>query len=117
MRWIRQVRRATSGLRLHQLRRRGAVQAAAAAILIVALSSAMLLSGDSSEQKVISVYSPDANYSLPLTQRDNRDYVGLFELLEPLGTVSSRIDAQNWRLRFNGIEAVLPNGSSRVRVH
>lgn len=117
MRWIRQVRRAPSGLRLHEPRRRGSVQVIAAAILILALSSAILLSGDSSEQKVISVYSPVANYSLPLTQRDNRDYVGLFELLEPLGTVSSRIDAQNWRLRFNGIEAVFPNGSSRVRVH
>ena len=82
----------------------------------IGLGFAVFLSGDSSDQKVISVYSPVANYSLPLTQRDNRDYVGLFELLEPLGTVSSRIEAQNWKLRFNGLEAVFPNGSTRVRV-
>lgn len=85
-------------------------------IFAIALGFALLLSGDSADQKVISVYSPMANYSLPLTQRDNRDYVGLFELLEPLGTLSSRTDAQNWRLRFNGIEGVFPNGSTRVRV-
>jgi N-acetylmuramoyl-L-alanine amidase len=85
-------------------------------LLLIALCSAIWLAGDASDQKVISVYSPVANYSLPLTQRDNRDYVGLFELMEPIGTVSSRIEAQNWKLRFNGIEAVFPNGSTRVRV-
>jgi N-acetylmuramoyl-L-alanine amidase len=85
-------------------------------ILLIGLGSAIWRSGDSSDQKVISVYSPVANYSLPLSQRDNRDFVGLFELLEPLGTVSSRTEAQNWKLHFNGIEAVFPNGSTRVRV-
>jgi N-acetylmuramoyl-L-alanine amidase len=89
---------------------------AALLILISALAFAILLSGDSADQRIISVYSPVANYSLLLSQRDNRDYVGLFELLEPLGTVSSRIEAQNWKLRFNGIEAVFPNGSTRLRV-
>ena len=88
-----------------------------AGILVVSLCSAMWLLGDSSAQKVISVYSPAANYSLTLTELDNRDYVGLFEVLEPLGTISSRVEAQNWRLRFNGVEAVFPNGSTRVRVH
>ena len=92
-------------------------QISISSILSIVFASALLLSGDSPDQKVISVYSPVANYSLPLTQRDNRDYVGLFELLEPLGTVSSRVEAQNWKLRFNGIEAVFPNGSTRVRVH
>jgi N-acetylmuramoyl-L-alanine amidase len=86
-------------------------------LLALGLCSALFLSGDSSDQKVISVYSPVANYSLPLIQRDARDYIGLLEMLEPLGTVSSRIDGQNWRLRFNGVEGVFPNGSARVRIH
>lgn len=91
--------------------------AAAVVIFTGAVAFAILLRGDSADQRIISVYSPVANYSLPLTLRDNRDYVGLFELLEPLGTISSRMEAQNWKLRFNGIEAVFPNGSTRVRVH
>lgn len=86
-------------------------------IVVVALGCALFLSGDPSDQNLLSVYSPVANYSLPINQRDGHDYVGLLETLEPFGTVSSRVDGQNWRLRFNGVEGVFPNGATVVRVH
>ena len=81
------------------------------------LSFALFVLGDASEPKLISIYSPIANYSLSLARRGSHDYVGLLEILEPLGTVSSRVEAQNWRLRFNSIEGVFPNGAARVRIH
>jgi hypothetical protein len=44
----------------------------------------------SADEKHISVYSPVAIYTLPVLERAGREYVGLLELLEPLGRVSSR---------------------------
>lgn len=74
-----------------------------------------LLSGAAPE-KHLSVYSVAANYSLPLVQRDGRDYVGLLELLEPLGRVSAKADGNKWRLRYNNVQSEFQVGKSRARV-
>jgi N-acetylmuramoyl-L-alanine amidase len=57
-----------------------------------------------------------ANYSLPLVQREGRDYVGLLELLEPLGAVSAKSDRQHWRLRYNRTDGEFTPGKTRARV-
>jgi len=67
-------------------------------------------------EKHLAVYSVVANYSLPLVERDGRDYVGLLELLEPLGQVSAKTDGSRWRLRYNNVEGVFQEGKSRARV-
>ncbi|MGA8272522.1 MAG: N-acetylmuramoyl-L-alanine amidase [Candidatus Sulfotelmatobacter sp.] len=36
-------------------------------------------------------------------QRQGRDYVGLLELLDPLGTVSAKTDGSRWRIHYNNI--------------
>ena len=59
------------------------ISAASALILL----SVLFLSAAPAE-KQLSVYSTAANYSLTLVQRNGRDYVGLLELLEPLGAVT-----------------------------
>src|ERR1700722_13056070 len=67
--------------------------------------------------KHLSVYSTAANYSLPVVQRDRRDYVGLLEVLEPLGKVSAKFDGQRWRLRYNNrVEGDFFVGKTRIRV-
>ena len=86
-------------------------------LLAIAFGCTLRLAGDASDQKVISVYSPLANYSLSLVERDGSDYVSLLEILEPLGKVSSRVDGQNWRLHFNSTDGVFRNGSARVHIH
>lgn len=80
---------------------------------LIALSS--ILSGAPPE-KHLSVYSVAANYSLTLVQRDGRDYVGLLELLEPLGKVSVRPEGSRWRLRYNRVEGDFQAGKTRARV-
>ncbi|MGC2448024.1 MAG: N-acetylmuramoyl-L-alanine amidase [Candidatus Sulfotelmatobacter sp.] len=77
--------------------------------------SALLLSGATPE-KHLSVYSVAANYSLPLVQREGRDYVGLLELLEPLGRVSAKAEGSRWRLRYNNAQAEFQVGKTRARV-
>lgn len=69
------------------------------------------------DEKRLSIYSPVANYSLNLTERDGRDYVGLLEILEPLGTVSARTEGRRWRLRFNETDAQFAQGNVRARIH
>lgn len=66
--------------------------------------------------KHLSVYSVAANYSLPLVQREGRDYVGLLELLEPLGRVSAKAEGSRWRLRYNNLEAIFQAGNPRAQV-
>jgi len=76
---------------------------------------AMVVSG-APPGKHLSVYSVAANYSLPLVQREGRDYVGLLEVLEPLGKVSAKSDSRGWRLRYNNVEGDFQVGKTRARV-
>lgn len=101
MRWIR----ARENSRLGTLVR-------ASALILV---SALLLSG-APPQKHLSIYSVAANYSLPVTQQEGRDYVGLLELLEPLGRVTAKADSSRWRLRYNNVQAEFQVNKTRARV-
>lgn len=68
------------------------------------------------DEKRLSVYSSSANYSLTVTEKNGTDYVGLFEILQPLGTVNSRSDGRVWRLNFNHVESEFTPGKSRARI-
>src|SRR5271165_648935 len=76
---------------------------------------AIFLSGAAPE-KHLSVFSVAANYSLPLVQREGRDYVGLLELLEPLGKVNARAAGPRWRLRYYREEVDFQAGKSCCRI-
>jgi N-acetylmuramoyl-L-alanine amidase len=74
----------------------------------------LLVSG--APEKHLSVYSTAANYSVPLVQREGHDYVGLLELLEPLGRVTAKADNSRWRLRFNNVQAEFEVNKARARI-
>lgn len=105
MRWTESKRRE----RPHALGARGL--AACSLILLLAI----LLSGAGPE-KHLAVYSVAANYSLPIVQREGREYVGLLEVLEPLGKVNAKSDGARWRLRYNNVEGDFQVGKSHARV-
>src|SRR5579872_1142885 len=75
-----------------------------------------LLLSAATPEKHLSVYSVAANYALPLVQREGRDYVGLLELLEPLGRVSAKAEGTKWRLRYNNVQGEFQVGKTRARV-
>jgi len=112
MRWTRASRSAgvPSGVRIASRPPRGRLTIVAFILLF-----ALLLSGAAPE-KHLSVYSVAANYSLPLVQRDGREYVGLIEVLEPLGTVSGKADGLRWRLRYNNVVGEFQHGKSHARI-
>jgi N-acetylmuramoyl-L-alanine amidase len=86
-----------------------------AILLVSILISAILLSGAAPE-KHLSVYSLAANYSVSIVEHDGHDYVGLLDVLEPLGSVTARSDGQRWRLRYNNVEGDFQVGKNRARV-
>jgi len=67
-------------------------------------------------EKHLSIFSTAANYSVTLVQRDNHDYIGLLEVLEPLGTVSARSDGPRWRVRYNNVAGDFQAGKTRARI-
>lgn len=83
---------------------------------LLLLASALLLRGAPGE-KQISIYSRMANYSLPVVERAGQEYVGLLEVLEPLGNVNSKSSGFKWRFRYNGMESEFTSGKKRIRIN
>ncbi len=83
----------------------------------VLLAVTLLSAAPSENEEHISVYSPVAVYTLPVLERGGREYVGLLELLEPLGSVSSQTDGRHWRLRYNKVDAEFAAGKTRAKIH
>ncbi|MGD0470593.1 MAG: N-acetylmuramoyl-L-alanine amidase [Terriglobales bacterium] len=86
----------------------------ALAILLATLT--LLSAAPSADEKHISVFSPVAIYTLPVLDRGGHEYIGLLELLEPLGRVSSQSDGRRWKLRYNAIDAEFVAGKTRARI-
>ena len=86
--------------------------------VVIALSLACLAlsRAGSADEKRIAIYGATTNYSLPVLDRNGREYVGLLETVEPLGNVNARVDGTRWRLRYNDLEADFTNGKTRVKV-
>lgn len=68
------------------------------------------------DEKRITIYSAAANYSLPVIEHNGQDYAGLFEMLEPLGTVVSKTEGSRWKLRYNDVEGEFTTGKTRARI-
>ncbi len=83
---------------------------------VLLASVALLSAAPSGDEKHISVYSPAATYTLPVLERGGRDYVGLLELLEPLGHVTMNSNGRGLRLRYNSTDAEFVAGNTRARI-
>lgn len=106
-----QIKTADNSTLISELRRKWS-----AGLFGCALIALFALLSGAAPAKHLSVYSVAANYSLPLVQHDGRDYVGLLELLEPLGRVSAKPEGNKWRLRFNNAQSEFQVGKTRARV-
>ena len=85
-------------------------------LLLTFLLLALTLPAGSADEKKITVYSTISNFSLPVYDRNNVEYIGLLEVIEPLGTVNSRSDGLHWKLRFNEADAEFTAGKGRAKI-
>ncbi len=75
----------------------------------------LLAVGFAAEPRRISVYTPQTSYQVDILVRDGVDYVGLTDLLEPLGRVESRVGGGKFTLIFNGGAAEFQDGKRQYR--
>jgi N-acetylmuramoyl-L-alanine amidase len=106
---MRSIRSRASGRSISQSRSAGVF------VCILVFTAVMLVSAAGPE-KHLSVYSTAANYSLPIVQREGRDYIGLLELLDPLGAVSAKSDPPRWRLHYNNILGDFTAGKTHAHI-
>jgi N-acetylmuramoyl-L-alanine amidase len=84
--------------------------------LLLVASCVGILPGLPSDEKRITVYSTAADYSLPVISHNGQDYVGLLEILEPLGQVTAKMDGRTWKFRYEHNEAEFSPGKSRYKI-
>jgi N-acetylmuramoyl-L-alanine amidase len=83
--------------------------------LVVLFAFVLAVSGFADEKR-LTVYSAATSYSLAVREKSGTDYVGLLEVLQPLGSVSTRTDGRAWRLNYNGADSEFTPGKTLARV-
>lgn len=59
-----------------------------------------LLPVSAAEPDRLSIYAPKARYSIPVMTLDGRQYIGVLELIDPLGTPELKAEGKRWKLRI-----------------
>ena len=77
----------------------------------------LILQAGSADEKRIAIYGSSTNYILPVVDRNGHEYVGLLEIIEPLGAVNSHTDGLHWKIRYRDVEADFTNGKARSKIH
>lgn len=67
---------------------------------VLILLAAMVAHVHSAEPKKLVVFAPNTSYSVDVIDRKGVEYVGLIELLEPLGRVEAKPEGKNWVFDF-----------------
>jgi len=84
--------------------------------LVLLLALTLFPAATSADEKRLSVYSSVATYALPVIDRAGHEYVGLLELLEPLGRVSAGKTGPRWRLHYNAIDSEFVPGRTQAKI-
>jgi N-acetylmuramoyl-L-alanine amidase len=90
-----------------------------AAVLAILFAYHATVHAQSADQ--LTVYSPQTTYSVPMLNMQGIPYVGLIELLEPLGSVEGRVDGKKYKLRFtppggHPVEAQFNEGKDKSKI-
>src|SRR5882762_4763556 len=82
----------------------------------LALLCSLLFPSYAADEKKISIYSNVANYTLPVIEREGHEYVGMLEVLDPLGNVSAQTQNSHWTIRYNKTAAEFSDGKTQVQI-
>ena len=74
----------------------------------------------SAQEKRLSIYAPQMFYQVSITDHGKDAYIGLFDLLEPLGKVEARVADKKWKLSFTGtgqpVDAEFQDGKRKCKI-
>ncbi|MDR3764170.1 MAG: N-acetylmuramoyl-L-alanine amidase [Acidobacteriota bacterium] len=76
----------------------------------------MCVCGHAAEPHHIAIYAPGITYQVDIVVREGAEYVGLTDLLEPLGRLESRADGKKIKLSFNGLDAEFQDGKRQFKL-
>jgi N-acetylmuramoyl-L-alanine amidase len=88
---------------------------AAAGLAAVVLIWVLTTSGAAPEQQ-LTVYTPQTSYSLPVLDRGGKPYIGVSDLLAPLGGSSRTSKGKEWRIALRQLEIRLTEGKERATI-
>lgn len=92
-------------------RRRVAVLSAIVLVGAIASSLASWM-----DEKRLAVFGPQSSFSVPIVERDGKDYIVLGDVLRKLGPLEVFPASDKLRLRFNALDAELQHGESSVEI-
>ena len=84
--------------------------------LLLAALLALLPASPAAEEPRLHVFSANARYQVAIVDRDGKEYIGLVELLQPLGPINGRVDGKKFKFRFKEIEAEFQDGKTQARI-
>ena len=84
-------------------------------VRVTALLLLLLAISFAADPRQVSVYAPQTNYQVDILVRDGVDYVGVTDLLEPLGRLESRVQGNKLTLIFNGATSDFQDGKRQYR--
>ena len=84
-------------------------------VRVTALLLSLLAAVCVADSRQISVYAPQTSYQVAILVRGGVDYVGLTDLLEPLGRLETSIKGNKLTVSFNGVEAEFQEGTRQAR--
>jgi N-acetylmuramoyl-L-alanine amidase len=70
----------------------------------------------SAEEKKLTVYAPQTTYTLQVSDHENREYAGVYELLQPLGKVQVKVGSAGYSIRMGDVVGEFPEGRSKIRI-
>ena len=90
-----------------------------AALLVTWLAN--LLAQPTESERQLRIFASQTTYVVPIVEHNGTSYVGLFEVLEPLGRVESHSDKQKWKLKFTAassrsVEVEFTQGGARGKL-
>ncbi len=69
------------------------------------------------DEQSLSIYAPQAYFTVSLLDRGGRQYVPLLEVLAPLGATDVRQDGDKWKLRFNNTDSEFKARKTKAKVN
>src|SRR5579871_1922356 len=75
-----------------------------------------LLASVAEPEKRLTVYTQQSGYSVPVMDRGGQSYIGIMELIQPLGATKAVVNGKQWKTRINQAEFQFTEGEEKALI-